>query len=230
MSDVFSATGRRKESVARVRLVFPGTGTQTVNGRPLDGYFGRRNLVIKVRQPLEYVDMMDSMDVIAKVNGGGISGQAGAVRLGIARATRVPILYGGSVKPGNAAELLAAPEVDGVLVGGASLDAESYANIEELIRCHSTNESTSDELGCDFADLAAALQNLDSSKRILIEDLISLMQNKTTYPTIRIDQVDIEREKSGNCAEVFHPFVGRTTIAKDDDSLEKIIKNLPQVQ
>ncbi len=86
MSDVFTATGRRKESVARVRLVFPGTGTQTVNGRPLDGYFGRRNLVIKVRQPLEYVDMMDSMDVIAKVNGGGISGQAGAVRLGIARA------------------------------------------------------------------------------------------------------------------------------------------------
>ena len=72
--------------MARVRLVFPGTGTQTVNGRPLDGYFGRRNLVIKVRQPLEYVDMMDSMDVIAKVNGGGISGQAGAVRLGIARA------------------------------------------------------------------------------------------------------------------------------------------------
>ncbi len=50
-------------------------------------------------------------------------------RLGIARATRVPVLYGGSVKPGNAAELLSAPDVDGVLVGGASLDAESYANI-----------------------------------------------------------------------------------------------------
>ncbi len=86
MSEVYNATGRRKESVARVRLVFPGSGKQVVNGRPLDGYFGRRNLVIMVRQPLEYVDMMDSMDVVAKVNGGGISGQAGAVRLGIARA------------------------------------------------------------------------------------------------------------------------------------------------
>ena len=105
-------------------------------------------------------------------------------------------------------------------------EAESYANIEELIRYHSTNDSTSDELGWDFSDLAAALKNLDSSKRILIEDLISLIQNKTTYPTIRIDQVDIEREKAGYCAEVFHPFVGHKTITKDDDSFVKIIRDL----
>lgn len=86
MSEIFTATGRRKESVARVRVVIPGTGKQTINGRPLDGYLGRRNLVIMVRQPLEFVDMMDSVDVHARVDGGGITGQAGAVRLGIARA------------------------------------------------------------------------------------------------------------------------------------------------
>ena len=61
MADTYSATGRRKESVARVRVMAPGTGKQTVNGRPLDAYFGRRNLIIEVRQPLEYVDMMDSV-------------------------------------------------------------------------------------------------------------------------------------------------------------------------
>ena len=71
MADVFSATGRRKESVARVRVVVPGSGNQTINGRSLDAYLGRRNLIIEVRQPLEYVDMMDSVDVHATVHGGG---------------------------------------------------------------------------------------------------------------------------------------------------------------
>ena len=105
-------------------------------------------------------------------------------------------------------------------------EADSYENIEELIRYHSTNESTSDELGWDFSDLAAAMKNMDSSKRILIEDLISLIEYKTTYPAIRIDQVNIECEKADNCAEVFHPFVGRKTITKGDNPLGKIIKNL----
>ena len=105
-------------------------------------------------------------------------------------------------------------------------EVESYANIGELIRYHSTNKFTSDEIGWDFSDLATTIQNLESSKRILIEDLISLIENKTTCPAIRIDQVNIECEKSDDYAEVFHPFVGRKTIAKDDDSLEKVIKNL----
>jgi tetratricopeptide (TPR) repeat protein len=105
-------------------------------------------------------------------------------------------------------------------------EADSYENIEELIRYHSTNESTSDELRWDFSDLAEALDNLDSSKRILIEDLISLMQNKTAYPAIRVDQVNIEREEAGSCAEVFHPFVGCKTLTKDGDSLKKIMKDL----
>ena len=70
------------------------------------------------------------------------------------------------------------------------------------------------------------VENLDSSKSMLIRDLISLVQNMTTYPTIRIDQVNIEREKAGNCADVFHPFVGCKTITKDDDSLKKIMKDL----
>lgn len=85
MAEIWNATGRRKESVARVRIT-RGTGLQKVNGTPLDEYFGRRNLVIEVRQPLEYVDMMDKIDVIALVDGGGKGGQAGAVRLGISRA------------------------------------------------------------------------------------------------------------------------------------------------
>ena len=105
-------------------------------------------------------------------------------------------------------------------------EAESPANIEELIRYHSTNESISDEFGWDFSDLAAAIQNLDFSKRILIEDLISLIENKTTYPAIRIDQVNIGCEKADDCAEVFHPFVGRKTITKKGDSLKKITKDL----
>jgi small subunit ribosomal protein S9 len=86
MPTIFNATGRRKEAVARVRVRIPGTGLQLVNGRQLDAYFGRRNLVIQVRQPLEFVDMMDKLDIDASVEGGGIAGQAGAVRLGIARA------------------------------------------------------------------------------------------------------------------------------------------------
>ena len=85
MAETWNATGRRKESVARVRIA-RGTGRQSVNGTPLDDYFGRRNLVIEVRQPLEYVDMMDKLDVVALVDGGGKVGQAGAVRLGISRA------------------------------------------------------------------------------------------------------------------------------------------------
>ncbi|MCP4546032.1 MAG: 30S ribosomal protein S9 [bacterium] len=89
MSEVYTATGRRKESVARGRVVIPGTGKQTINGRQLDSYLGRRNLIIQVRQPLEFVDLMDSVDIHARVNGGGITGQAGAVRLGIARALLV---------------------------------------------------------------------------------------------------------------------------------------------
>jgi tetratricopeptide (TPR) repeat protein len=106
------------------------------------------------------------------------------------------------------------------------METESYTNIKELIRYHSMNKSTAGELGWDFSDLAEALDNLDSSKRILIEDLISLMQNKTAYPAIRVDQVNIEREEAGSCAEVFHPFVGCKTLTKDGDSLKKIMKDL----
>jgi len=105
-------------------------------------------------------------------------------------------------------------------------EAESYTNIKELIRCHSMNKSTASGLNWDFSDLTVAIENLDSSKCILVKDLISLIQNETKYPTIRIDQVNIEREKSDNCAEVFHPFVGRKTITKDGDSLKKIMKDL----
>jgi small subunit ribosomal protein S9 len=78
-------TGRRKESVARVRLV-PGTGTIVVNGRPLDEYFGRETSKMILVEPLKLVDQMGKMDVFVNANGGGLSGQAGAIRHGISRA------------------------------------------------------------------------------------------------------------------------------------------------
>jgi small subunit ribosomal protein S9 len=82
---VYSGTGRRKTSVARVRLV-PGTGTITVNGSPAAEYFGRNSLMIAIEQPFKVTDTMGRFDVIASIQGGGKSGQAGALRHGIARA------------------------------------------------------------------------------------------------------------------------------------------------
>lgn len=81
----YAGTGRRKSSVARVRLV-PGNGTITVNGRTIDDYFGLDTLKVVVRQPLTLTSTLDKFDVIAKVEGGGFTGQAGAIRHGIARA------------------------------------------------------------------------------------------------------------------------------------------------
>ncbi|MEW6770337.1 MAG: 30S ribosomal protein S9 [Bacillota bacterium] len=81
----FYGTGRRKNAIARVFLT-PGEGKLLVNDRPLDAYFGRKTLEVLVRQPFELTGMSGRFDVRAKVIGGGVSGQAGAVRLGIARA------------------------------------------------------------------------------------------------------------------------------------------------
>ena len=82
---VFYGTGRRKSSVARVRLV-EGTGTITINGKNIDEYLGTDTLKVIVRQPLTATNTVDKFDVICKVQGGGFTGQAGAIRLGIARA------------------------------------------------------------------------------------------------------------------------------------------------
>ena len=79
-------TGRRKSSVARVHLFPNGTGSITVNGRPLDDYFGLETLKLIVRQPFAATDTMGKFDVEATVTGGGVTGQAGAIRHGIARA------------------------------------------------------------------------------------------------------------------------------------------------
>lgn len=83
--EVFNGTGRRKSSVARVRLM-SGKGNITVNGKPLDEYFGEETLKVIVKQPLTATETLDKYDVIVTVKGGGFSGQAGAVRHGIARA------------------------------------------------------------------------------------------------------------------------------------------------
>jgi len=81
----FDAVGRRKEAVARVRLV-PGDGKVTVNKMPLLDFFKRETLKMIIEQPLELTETLGKYDISANVNGGGLSGQAGAVRLGIARA------------------------------------------------------------------------------------------------------------------------------------------------
>ena len=81
----YYGTGRRKKSIARVRLV-PGTGVVTINKRDIDDYFGLDTLKLIVRQPLEALSLTGKFDVIATVVGGGVTGQAGAIRHGIARA------------------------------------------------------------------------------------------------------------------------------------------------
>ena len=79
-------TGRRKSSVARVHLIPGGTGVITINGRDIDDYFGLDTLKLIVRQPLVTVGMTDKVDIECTVAGGGVSGQAGAIRHGISRA------------------------------------------------------------------------------------------------------------------------------------------------
>ena len=92
-------TGRRKSSVARVHLFPNGTGAITINGRDIDDYFGLETLKLIVRQPLETVDLLGKVDIVATVAGGGVSGQAGAIRHGVARALlQVDANYRGALK------------------------------------------------------------------------------------------------------------------------------------
>ena len=82
-------TGRRKSSVARVHLFPNGTGAITINGRDIDNYFGLDTLKMVVRQPLVTTDLLGKVDVVVTVCGGGVTGQAGAIRHGISRALLV---------------------------------------------------------------------------------------------------------------------------------------------
>ncbi len=84
-TDGFYATGRRKESTARVWLK-AGTGTMMVNGRPLTEYFGRETSIMIINQPLQVLEQMGKIDMTVNVRGGGLSGQAGAIRHGLSRA------------------------------------------------------------------------------------------------------------------------------------------------
>ena len=80
----YYGTGRRKSSVARVRI-YKGTGKVTINDRDIDDYFGLETLKLIVRQPLELTGTSDKFDVVCRVSGGGVTGQAGAIRHGISR-------------------------------------------------------------------------------------------------------------------------------------------------
>ena len=91
----FYGTGRRKKSVARVR-VYAGTGKVTINDRDIDDYFGLDTLKLIVNQPLVLTGTKEKFDVVCRVNGGGVSGQAGAIRHGIARAL---LQYDESLRP-----------------------------------------------------------------------------------------------------------------------------------
>ena len=81
----YFGTGRRKDAIARVRLI-PGKGEITVNGRKVEAYFGLKNRIADIKKPLRITNTLDQFDVIAVISGGGITGQAGALRHGIARA------------------------------------------------------------------------------------------------------------------------------------------------
>ena len=92
----FYGTGRRKSSVARVRVYENGPGSITINGRDIDNYFGLDTLKMDVRQPLVSTDLLGKVDVVVTVCGGGVTGQAGAIRHGISRAL---LLVNGEFRP-----------------------------------------------------------------------------------------------------------------------------------
>ena len=92
----FYGTGRRKSSVARVRVYENGTGNITINDRDIDNYFGLDTLKMVVRQPLVSTDLLGKVDVVVTVCGGGVTGQAGAIRHGISRAL---LLVNGEFRP-----------------------------------------------------------------------------------------------------------------------------------
>jgi len=94
-TEQYYGTGRRKSSKARVYMT-KGKGTITVNKRPIDEFFGRETAVMVVRQPLETLEMTEMFDITATVAGGGTTGQAGAIRLGI---TRALMEYDGDLRP-----------------------------------------------------------------------------------------------------------------------------------
>ena len=91
----YYGTGRRKSSVARVR-VYPGSGNITINGRAIDDYFGLETLKLIVRQPLNITDTSDKFDIVCTVAGGGVTGQAGAIRHGLSRAL---LVYNPELRP-----------------------------------------------------------------------------------------------------------------------------------
>ena len=123
----FYGTGRRKKSIARVRIV-PGTGAITINGRDIDNYFGLETLKLIVNQPFAVTGTEGKFDIIANVIGGGISGQAGAIRHGLSRAlvaADAAALSGAAVE-GETAFRQQLPQRGKILVDAAFAHAETF--------------------------------------------------------------------------------------------------------
>lgn len=121
------ATGRRKTSTARVFLR-PGTGNITVNTQGLDVYFGRKTARMVVRQPLELIEVTDKFDVVITVKGGGIMGQAGAIRHGISRAL---IKYDEEINPPKVVEVTEDEEGE---EGAKSTGASEVTSFRRILR------------------------------------------------------------------------------------------------
>lgn len=103
-------------------------------------------------------------------------------------------------------------------------EQDAFVYINDLIQYYSTNKYA--KAGWDFLDITKVIEKLKPSQRTLIKDLISLIQNKTAFPIIRFDNINIERVETNNYAEVFHPFVGHKKITINDESLINVMKNL----
>ena len=143
-------TGRRKSSVARVRLFPNGTGAITINGRDIDDYFGLETLKLIVRQPLDTTDTLGKVDIVATVSGGGVTGQAGAIRHGLSRAL---LQYNDTFSRAAALSpsIWVSPEKLSGLVGRAKLEPGTVLYMDYGSR----EMGNHDGMRCGFAEMCA---------------------------------------------------------------------------
>lgn len=140
----FYGTGRRKESVARVR-VYAGTGKITINDRDIDDYFGLETLKLIVRQPLAITDTTEKFDIVCRVSGGGVTGQAGAIRHGLSRAL---LQYDESLRPAlkKAGFLTRDPQNEGEKEARSEKGPSCSSVLQEIIYTDYPNSTSNTEV------------------------------------------------------------------------------------